>query len=90
MFLHIGADLEILAKDIVCIMNLETANHSSKTKSFINMAEKKDEIVGVKDDKVKSVVVVNSQGKNKLYLSPINSVTLQHRLVSLYTNKYEI
>lgn len=93
MFLHIGADKEILAKNIVSIISITYAAQSEITKEFIKMAEDDGFVKRISDDEAKSVVVVDEHGQYYLYFSPINSVTLQNRLyandqINLLSNKH--
>jgi len=78
MFLHIGQEVSILAKDIVAIFDIKAEHQSESTKEFLRTAEDEGFVVYL-TDKPNSFVVTT----NKIYLSPISTATLRKRLTSL-------
>lgn len=85
MFLHIGADKEVLVRDIVSIINIASVKQSKIMSEFINISEEDGFIRRITKDEPKSIVIVEEKGQHYLYYSPINSTTLQNRL---YSNDY--
>lgn len=80
MFLHIGTDVEILKRDIVAIMDLESIYSSKISMNFFDNLKDKGKIYSICEDVPKSIVIVNHNEDTSIYLSPISSVTLQKRI----------
>lgn len=80
MFLHIGEDVEIMARDLVGIFDIQSIKNSKITSEFLKAAEEEDFIFRVSQDEIKSFIVTQKDGKSIIYLSPISSATLQKRL----------
>jgi hypothetical protein len=80
MFLHIGTDVEILKKDIIAIMDLDSIYLSKTSMDFFDNYKKKGKVYSISEDKPKSIVIVNNNKDTSIYLSPISSVTLQKRI----------
>lgn len=79
MFLHVGGDIVLPLKEIVAILDLETTSVSKDTKNFLNDAQKAGIIETISEDLPKSYIIVEKNGKKKVYLSHISSATLQKR-----------
>ncbi len=79
MFLHVGGDIVLPLKEIVAILDLETASISKDTKNFLNGVQKAGMIETISEDLPKSFIIVEKDGKNIVYLSHISSATLQKR-----------
>ena len=79
MFMHLGGDVVISIKDIICIMDLESSNVSNTTKEFLKTAEDEGFIKNISADEPKSFILTEKQNKTIIYLSPISSVTLFKR-----------
>lgn len=79
--------------DIVGIFDMDNTTISKWTRKFLNMAEKKGQVISVTTDLPKTFVVVKrkeSRGKKqetKVYLSQISSATLRKRTGYHYTSK---
>ena len=79
MFLHLGEEKSISNKEIIGIFNYELVKKSKATKEFIDIMTVDGVLQKVSEDKeVKSFVV----GNDKVFLSPISSVTLQNRILN--------
>lgn len=79
MFLHIGNDVYLPEKDIVAIMNLDTASVSKNTQVYLNKNELGGNVETVCDDIPKTFVVTSKKEKDKVYLTNISSATLIKR-----------
>lgn len=79
MFLHIGNDVYLPEKDIVAIMNLDTASVSKNTQLYLNKNEQKNSVETVCEDIPKTFVVTVKNKKDKIYLTNISSATLIKR-----------
>ena len=80
MFLHIGTDVEILKRDIIAIMDLDSIHYSKDSMDFFENLKEKGKVYSVSEDSPKSFVIVNNNKDTIIYLSPISSVTLQKRI----------
>jgi hypothetical protein len=73
MYIHIGEDLNIRAKDIITILDKDSVNSSELITEFFNHHQ--DKIINLSKKTFKSVVVT----MDHIYLSPIASGTLKKR-----------
>jgi extracellular matrix regulatory protein B len=73
MYIHIGEDLNIRAKDIITILDKESVHSSELITEFLN--HHKEKIINLSKNTFKSVVITNDH----VYLSPIASGTLKKR-----------
>lgn len=73
MYIHIGEDLNIRAKDIISILDKESAKSSVMVEEFLHQHE--DKVINLSKNPFKSVVITS----DKVYLSPIASGTLKKR-----------
>lgn len=80
MFLHIGADVEVMKKDIVAIFDMESLNSSKISTEFINVARLNGNICDISGNEPKSIILLDINKNVKIYLSPISSITLQKRI----------
>ena len=81
MYLHLGSGVTIPAADIVGIFDLDNASTSPITRSFLRSAEAEGMVISVGEDLPKSIVLCCPAGSwQRIYLSPLNSATLQGRM----------
>jgi extracellular matrix regulatory protein B len=73
MYIHIGEDLNIRAKDIITILDKESVNSSELITEFFDHHQ--EQIVNLSKKPFKSVVITGGH----VYLSPIASGTLKKR-----------
>lgn len=75
MFLHLGADVMVLKKDIVAVMDLY-AKMAGTTRDFLNLARDHDflEPIGTGESHRSFVITTD-----RVYLSPISCGTLKKR-----------
>lgn len=72
MFLHIGGNIDILNREIVAIININTLEaEKMPDKIKAQWDQKKPE----EQKKIKSVIIT----REEIYFSPISSLTLQSR-----------
>ncbi|MFZ5353893.1 MAG: extracellular matrix regulator RemB [Bacillota bacterium] len=79
MFIHLGGDVVMSMKDIICIMDIETCNKSGITKEFLKIAEDEGFVRKISEDEPKSFILSEQNNKTVIYLSPISSITLFKR-----------
>jgi hypothetical protein len=82
VYIHIGEDLNIRAKDIISILDKESVNSSELVEEFIKYHENK--LVNLSKNPFKSVVITS----DKVYLSPIASGTLKKRSSQLRIQEF--
>ena len=81
MYLHIGRNQMISEKHIIGIFDLDITSQSKLTREFLNTAEKESVVLDVCGDVPKSFLVCDHPYHPEIvYLSELNSTTLQKRL----------
>lgn len=86
MFLHLGNDFLIKNEEIIAIINLDTEVPLDRsTRDIIELGEAERRLVRIAaGGKEKSLIVTD----DKVYLSPISSLTLQKRGQEPYKEGY--
>ena len=79
MMLHIGADVILLASELIAIIDSTSANSSKINRQKLEKARKDDRLIPCEGE-AKSYVILYGQGKETVYCSPISSTTLQKRV----------
>ena len=79
MYLSIGNDMAVRDSSVIGIFDLDNTSTSKRTRDFLTQAEKEGEVVPC-DDLPKSFVVTAEYGMHKVYLTALNSHTLEKRL----------
>jgi hypothetical protein len=80
MFLHVGGDYIVFAKDIIAIMDIEKTTVSNDTRNFLKVSEEEGFIVTLAVEEMpKSFIVIQDKHKSKIILSPISTNTLLKR-----------
>ncbi|GMA50737.1 hypothetical protein GCM10025857_20940 [Alicyclobacillus contaminans] len=74
MFIHIGGDTMVCMKDVIGIFDIHV-QESPLTAKFIELAKRNEAVEIVELGEIKSFVVT----EQKLYYSPISSLTLKKR-----------
>lgn len=75
MFLHLGDDVVVSLKDVITILDIQSAGQSEDTRAFLRQCRQRSRILAGSEAGAKSVVVTDGG----IYLSPISSVTLMRR-----------
>jgi regulator of extracellular matrix RemA (YlzA/DUF370 family) len=73
MYIHIGEDTNVRAKDVISILDKESAINSPLVEEFID--HHKGKVINLSKNPFKSVIITY----NNIYLSPIASGTLKKR-----------
>ena len=79
MYLNIGGDMAVRSSSIIGIFDLDNTSMSAKTREFLGNAEKEGQVVPC-DDLPKSFVLTAEYGMHKLYLTSLNTATLEKRM----------
>lgn len=75
MILHIGNDVFVKSKDIIAILDYNEAVKNKDTRLFLKGLP----LEKINEEGLKSVVFVDEDETQKLYVSPISSKTLHKR-----------
>jgi len=78
MYLNIGGDMAVRDRSIIGIFDLDNTSTSKRTREFLEAAEKEGQVVPC-DDLPKSFVLTAEYGMNRLYLTSLNTSTLEKR-----------
>ena len=78
MYVNIGGDLAVRDSSIIGIFDLDNTSVSQRTQEFLTRAEKEGAVVPC-DDLPKSFVLTAEYGMNRLYLTSLNTATLEKR-----------
>ena len=78
MYLSIGNDMSVRDSAIIGIFDLDNTTYSKKTVAFLNHAEKEGLVIPC-DDLPKAFVLTAEYGMNRLYLTSLNTSTLEKR-----------
>ena len=79
MYLSIGNDMAVRDSSIIGIFDMDNTSTSKRTRDFLARAERDGGVVPC-DDLPKSFVVTAEYGFNRVYLTSLNTATLEKRL----------
>ena len=80
-YLHIGQNVMLEEKRIIGLFDLDNTTVSKKSRDFLNKAQKEKRVIYEGFELPKSFLVCSSKkSENKVYLSVLNSTTLQKRI----------
>ena len=79
MYLNIGGDMAVRDSAIIGIFDLDNTSVSPRTRDFLASAEQEGQVVPC-DDLPKSFILTAEFGMNRLYLTSLNTATLEKRM----------
>ena len=79
MYLSIGNDMSVRDSSIIGIFDMDNTSTSKRTREFLERAERDGNVVPC-DDLPKAYLVTTQYGFHRVYLSSLNSATLEKRL----------
>ena len=79
MYLNIGSDMAVRDKSIIGIFDMDNPSTSKRTREFLSNSEKEGQVVPC-DDLPKAFVLTAEYGMNRIYLTSLNTATLEKRL----------
>ena len=79
MYLNIGGDMAVRDTTIIGIFDLDKTTVSGRTKEFLAAAEREGQVVPC-DELPKAFVLTAEYGMNRLYLTSLNTSTLEKRM----------
>ncbi len=81
MYLHIGNNITVREEEIIGIFDMDNTTVSKKSRDFLNKASKENRLFFEGYDLPKSFLVcAEKKGDNRVFLSILNSSTLQKRI----------
>ena len=86
MYLHLGMDTVVPAKEIIGIFDMENTTVSKTTRQFLADAQKGGRVVNVTPELPKSFIVCEHEGDETVYISQISAATLRGRAKSKMRN----
>lgn len=86
MFLHLGGDIVVPKEHVIAIVNMQLMKKTEVNREFLKIAEDEGFIVPITEKaNAKSIIVT----LEKIYLSPISSMTLKKRSDDILENSDE-
>lgn len=80
MYLHIGNDLILNYNDVIAIFNIEALEKHKKIEAIIKDLEVEEKnIIDISENNKKTMILVNMNDENKIYISNITAGTLEKR-----------
>ena len=80
MYIHLGGEIVVSEDEIIGIFDLENTTVSKHTRSFLNLSEKRKEVINVSFELPKAFILTSNNKQNKVYISQISPSTLNKRL----------
>ena len=83
MFLHLGQNEIVPSRRVIGIFDLDKCSYSKRTREYLSAANKEGVVLDISGDIPKSFVVCDHPYHPQIvYLSQLNSTTLQKRVES--------
>ena len=79
MYLHLGNEVSVKAREIIGIFDLDNSTVSKDTREFLARCETNDMVTNVSSDLPKSFVLCRYNGELQVFISAISSETLKKR-----------
>lgn len=80
MYINLGNNTVIKEKNIIGIFDLDNTTVSARTRKFLEIAQKRGNIILTSNELPKTFVVASSKkGEKKVYLSQLSTATLSKR-----------
>ena len=79
MYVHIGKDIVINSENIVAILDIESLQKNKNLQDVLQKLKISGKIIDITDKSRKSLIIINKDKENKVYLSNISSTTIGKR-----------
>ena len=79
MYLPIGNDMSVRSSSVIGIFDLDNTTVTRRGQEFLSRAEKEGQVVPC-DDLPKSFIVTAEYGLDRVYLTSLNTATLERRM----------
>ena len=80
MYLHLGNDVVVRARDIIGIFDTDNATVASITRKYLSHAQKEGNVISATDDIPKSFVLYREGDQHKICFSQLSTSSLCGRL----------
>lgn len=81
MYIHIGADEVIRARELIGVFDIERTSVSKDTREYLSAAGKQGRVVYVSDGMPKSFVVCMDKDLNEtVYVTNVSAATIKKRI----------
>ena len=77
--MNIGSDMAVRDRSVIGIFDLDNTTVTARGREFLQHAEQDGQVVPC-DDLPKSYVLTAEYGMNRVYLTSLNSATLEKRM----------
>ncbi len=78
MFIHIGGDITVMARNVIAIIDAKRREQADDTQTFLQSMREQGTLVEIDETEKKSYVITDTT----VYISPISSITLKKRAES--------
>jgi hypothetical protein len=82
MYIHLGSDTVVRAKNIIGIFDIDYCSISKRTREFLRVAQDEGRVINVTEELPKSFVIVSEEAGDMVYVSGISPATLRKRALS--------
>ena len=79
MYLSIGNDMAVRERSVIGIFDLDNTTVTARGREFLEKAEQEGQVVPC-DDLPKSYILTAEYGLSRVYLTSLNTATLEKRL----------
>jgi len=86
MFLHLGADEQVLVNEVLVILNIDKLKNCKISREFIEKSIATHLNINEMNQNSKSIILVHSNKGVNIYFSTINSKTLEKRCSQMKNN----
>jgi len=84
MYFHLGQDFIVPLREVICVLDMDTATASKRTQQFLQRMQQENRIVELCDDLPRSAILCVGIAGEIVYLSPLSSKVLQKRAEENY------
>ena len=81
MYLHIGKDYIVKNNEIIGIFNIDYVKNTKEYKAMYSSLDEDGNIIKISDNKAKSFILTENQGKRKAYITNIGVNTISKRMI---------
>ena len=79
MYLHLGQNTLVQAREIIGIFDLDITSQSLRTRQYLAAAEQRGQVETVSEELPKSFIVAGGRGRQRVFISQLSTATLLRR-----------
>ena len=84
MYIHLGERISVHDSTVIGIFDLENTTIGQDTRRYLNVLEKRGQVVSVSEEMPKSFVICMENGTETAYISSISAATLRKRAGTMF------